>query len=63
MNRTLRAVVDNVIRELSSIPAFRRLVDEVANTLKVGQDATIELTQAQFRLVQNGLNYRSGNRA
>jgi hypothetical protein len=41
----------------------RRLVDEVANTLKVGQEATIELTQAQFRLVQNGLNYRNGGGA
>lgn len=41
----------------------RKLVDEVANTVKVGQDAAIELTEANYRLAQSGLNYRNGTGA
>jgi hypothetical protein len=33
MRRTVRAVVDSVISELSSSPAFHRLVDEVVQYL------------------------------
>jgi len=33
----------------------RKLVDELANTLKVGQETAIELAEANFRLVQSGL--------
>ncbi len=38
----------------------RRFVDEVNNSLKVGQDVAVDLAQANFRLVQSGLNYRNG---
>lgn len=39
----------------------RQLIDQVANTLKVGQAAAVDLTQANFRLAQQALNYRNGN--
>jgi hypothetical protein len=41
----------------------RKLVDEVANTLKVGQEAAIELTEANYRVAQSGLSYRNGVKA
>ena len=34
----------------------RKIADEVANTVKVGQDAAIDLAQANHRLMQSSLN-------
>ena len=56
MRRTLRAVVNSVISELSSSPAFHRLVDEVVQYLAHHPDVEALIHEQTTSFVEEGVD-------
>ena len=56
MRRTLRAVVNSVISELSSSPAFHRLVDEVVQYLAHHPDVEALIHEQTASFVEEGVD-------